>query len=69
MVGVAPKHRFSVAIVGTAVSLVLLGLARSYVTKEKLYRVPLEVLFVGALGAMVAYIVGVLLKSLSIGAL
>lgn len=61
--GVPEEHRFTVAIIGTAVALVLLGAARSYVTKEKMYRGPLEIVFVGALGAVVAYAVGVLFKS------
>lgn len=61
--GVPEEHRFTVAIIGTAVALVLLGAARSYVTKEKMYRGPLEIVFVGALGAIVAYGVGVLFKS------
>ncbi len=61
--GVPQESRFTVAIAGTAVALVLLGAARSYVTKEKMYRGPLEIVFVGALGALVAYGVGVLFKS------
>lgn len=60
-------QRFTVAIVGTAIALALLGGARSYITKEKLYKGPLEILLVGALGAMVAYAVGVFLKSLATG--
>ncbi len=59
-----PGMRFSIAIVGTFVSLILLGAARSYVTREKMYRGPLEIVFVGALGAFVAYGIGVLFKSL-----
>lgn len=62
--GVNPENRFHVAIVGTFVALVLLGGARSYVTREKIYRGPLEIVFVGALGAVVAYGIGVMLKSL-----
>lgn len=65
--GVPEKSRFTVAIIGTAIALVLLGGARSYVTKEKPYRGPLEIVFVGALGAVVAYGVGVFLKSLAAG--
>ncbi len=65
--GVPEEWRFMVAIIGTAISLVLLGVARSYVTKEKLYKGPLEIVFVGAIGAMVAYAVGVFLKSLAAG--
>lgn len=55
--------RFGTAIAGTFVSLVLLGLARSYVTREKLYRGPLEIVFVGALGAFVAYGIGLLFRT------
>lgn len=57
------EDRFTVAIIGTFASLVLLGAARSYVTKEKMYRGPLEIVFVGALGAVVAYGIGILFKS------
>lgn len=55
--------RFSTAIAGTFVALVLLGFARSYVTREKLYKGPLEIVFVGALGAVVAYAIGMLFRS------
>ena len=65
--GIPEEQRFFVAIAGTAIALVLLGAARSYVTKEKMYRGPLEIVFVGALGAVVAYAVGVFLKSLAAG--
>jgi len=64
---VPDEQRFVVAIIATAIALVLLGGARSYVTKEKLYKGPLEIVFVGALGAIVAYAVGVFLKSLATG--
>lgn len=64
---VPDEDRFAVAIAGTAAALVLLGIARSYVTKEKLYRGPFEIVLVGALGALVAYGVGVFLKSLAVG--
>lgn len=57
------EQRFNVAIVGTFVALLLLGAARSYVTREKIYRGPLEIVFVGALGAFVAYGIGFLLRS------
>lgn len=57
------SSRFTVAIVSTFAALVLLGAARSYVTREKMYRGPIEIVFVGALGAFVAYGVGILLRS------
>lgn len=65
--GIAAEDRFSIAIIGTFIALVLLGGARSIVTREKLWRGPLEIVFVGALGAFVAYGVGVLLKSVGAG--
>lgn len=59
---IQPESRFTVAIIGTFVSLVLLGGARSYVTREKMYKGPLEIVFVGALGAFVAYGIGILFR-------
>jgi len=63
--GIATDYRFGVAIGSTIVSLLLLGLTRSIVTKERLLRGPLEVLSVGALGAIAAFGVGVALRSLA----
>lgn len=60
----AQEQRFSVSIVSTLFALLILGLTRSIVTRENLIRGPLEIVSVGALGAVVAYIVGVLLKGL-----
>ncbi len=60
---IGAEHRFSVAIAGTFVALALLGAARSIVTREKLYRGPLEIVFVGALGAIVAYLIGAAFKT------
>jgi VIT1/CCC1 family predicted Fe2+/Mn2+ transporter len=57
------EDRFPVAMFATLFALVLLGLARSQVTKERLLRGPIEIVAVGALGAFVAYGIGVLLKS------
>ena len=54
--------RFTVAIVSTIGALFLLGLTRSVVTRENLVRGPLEIVSIGALGAVIAYIVGVALK-------
>lgn len=65
--GIEPADRFTIAMIGTFVALVLLGGARSVVTREKLWRGPLEIVLVGALGAFVAYGVGVLLKSVAAG--
>lgn len=62
--GVNIDKRFELAAVSTFFALVLLGLTRSIVTKERLLRGPLEIVSVGALGAIVAYVVGVLLKDM-----
>lgn len=63
-----PEGRaFSVTIAGTAVALLLVGLLRSYVTRERLIRGPLEIFTVGMVCAAVAYGVGVMLKGLAVG--
>ncbi len=56
--------RFPVAIVSTFFALVLLGIAKSKITRENILRGPMEIVSVGALGAFVAYGVGVLLRGL-----
>lgn len=58
----SPDARFSIAIVSTFAALALLGLTRSVVTRERLFRGPLEIVSVGAAGAFVAYGIGVLLR-------
>lgn len=63
VLSIEQSSRFVVAIISTFIALILLGAARSYVTREKMYRGPIEIVFVGALGALVAYGVGVLLRS------
>jgi len=55
--------RFTVAIVSTFAALVLLGATRSFVTRERLFRGPIEIVGIGALGAIVAYIIGFLLRN------
>jgi VIT1/CCC1 family predicted Fe2+/Mn2+ transporter len=65
VLGLARDARFPVAIAGTFIALALLGLTRSVVTRERLFRGPLEVVMVGALGAVVAYGIGVLLKGVA----
>jgi VIT1/CCC1 family predicted Fe2+/Mn2+ transporter len=59
----APTQRFSVAVFSTGIALALLGLTKSWVTRERLWRGPIEIVSVGAAGAFVAYGIGVLLKS------
>jgi vacuolar iron transporter family protein len=58
-----PEQRFPTAVISTALALALLGLTKSWVTREQLLRGPIEIVSVGALGAFVAYGIGVLLKS------
>jgi vacuolar iron transporter family protein len=57
-----PERRFSIAVFSTVVALVLLGLTRSLVTRENVIRGPLEIVSIGAIGAVIAYVVGVVLK-------
>jgi VIT1/CCC1 family predicted Fe2+/Mn2+ transporter len=63
LLAVSPDQRFSVAIASTVAALVTLGLCKSWITRERLLRGPLEITSVGAAGALVAYGIGVLLKS------
>lgn len=62
--GLDRDSRFTVAIIGTLAALALLGLTRSIVTKERLFRGPFEVVSVGVLGAIVAYAIGVGLRGI-----
>lgn len=59
--------RFSAAVVATGIALVCLGLLRSWVTRERIFKGPLEVLGIGSLCAVVAYIVGAFLRGLAGG--
>lgn len=61
---VAEESRFAIAVSSTFIALAVLGLTRSIVTRERLLRGPLEIISVGALGAIAAYVVGVLLKGI-----
>lgn len=58
-----PEERFGIAILSTGIALTLLGLTKSWVTRERLWRGPFEIVSVGAAGAFAAYAIGVLLKS------
>src|SRR3989338_4819818 len=60
---ILPEQRFSVAVISTGIALALLGLTKSWVTRENLLRGAIEIVSVGAAGALVAYGIGVLLKS------
>lgn len=61
--------RFTVTVVSAAIALLIVGLLRSYVTRERLIKGPLEILSVGSVCAFVAYYVGVALKGLAGGVL
>ena len=62
--GIEESRRFTVAIIATVIALALLGLTRSITTKERLIRGPIEIIAIGAIGAIVAYIIGVGLRGL-----
>lgn len=65
----SPASRFPSAIGATAAGLLIVGLLRSWVTRERLIKGPLEIMTVGAICAVAAYFVGVLLKGLGTGTL
>lgn len=55
---------FIVAIISTGISLILLGFLRSWVTRQRLFWGLVEIVWLGAMTAAVAYFVGVLLKGI-----
>lgn len=59
---IADTSRFLVTIGSTVVALLLVGLLRSWVTRERLIRGPVEIVSVGLVCAFVAYYIGVALK-------
>jgi VIT1/CCC1 family predicted Fe2+/Mn2+ transporter len=65
MFGAVPgETRLQVAVISTGIALLLLGMLRSFVTKQRPLWGILEVLGVGAICAFAAYGVGVLLKGI-----
>ncbi len=58
---------FLVTIVSTAIALLLVGFLRSYVTRERLIKGPLEIVGIGALCALVSYLVGAALRGFAGG--
>lgn len=54
--------RFTAALVSTTAALLLLGITRSFVTRERIIRGPLEIVGIGLLCAAVAYGVGAALR-------
>lgn len=59
----ARENRFMVAGISALIALLILGFTRSSVTRERIFRGPIEVVGVGTLGAVVAYFIGFALKS------
>ena len=57
------SENFTQAIVGTFLALLLVGVTRSTVTRQRIYRGVLEILLIGTVTASIAYGVGVGLKS------
>lgn len=62
---IAIESRFLITIISTIVALLFVGLLRSWVTRERLIKGPLEILSVGLICAFTAYYVGVALKGLA----
>jgi vacuolar iron transporter family protein len=61
---VPQELKFQVAVFSTGLALVLLGILRSWVTRERMIIGALELLALGAVCAAVAYLVGVLLRGI-----
>lgn len=61
--GVPEAWRFLSALIATTLALILLGIARSSLTQERLFRGTLEIVGVGMFCAAVAYGVGIFLRS------
>ncbi len=59
---IADSSRFVVTIVATGIALLMVGLLRSSVTRERMFRGPMEIVSIGALCATAAYIVGAMLR-------
>jgi VIT1/CCC1 family predicted Fe2+/Mn2+ transporter len=63
LIGVPEAWRFTIAIVATTLALLVLGAARSLVTRERFWHGPIEIAAVGATGAVIAYGIGILSRS------
>jgi len=59
---ISESSRFTVTVVAAAIALLVVGLLRSWVTRERIIRGPLEILGVGSICAFTAYYVGMALK-------
>ncbi|MFA6259634.1 MAG: VIT1/CCC1 transporter family protein [Candidatus Peribacteraceae bacterium] len=62
IIGNAWRHQFTIAAATTFVALVILGITRSAITRERLIRGAMEVVLIGTMGASIAYGVGTLLR-------
>lgn len=66
---IAPENRFAAAIVAAGIALLLVGLTRSVVTKQRPLRGIAEIMAIGAASTAIAYGVGAALRSLADGVL
>jgi VIT1/CCC1 family predicted Fe2+/Mn2+ transporter len=57
-----PQLAFGLALVGAFIALIILGLTRWYLTREKWYKAVFETVLVGTIASSVAYVVGVAFK-------
>lgn len=62
LLGIARENRFEVAAYSAVAALAALGLTRSWVTRERLLRGPIEIILIGAIGAVIAYVIGDVLQ-------
>ena len=62
--GVATKNQFLVSIIATAIALFVVGAARTYVTRVHWLKSGLQMLVVGGVASVAAYLVGALVKNI-----
>lgn len=62
---IAEGSEFTITVISTGIALLLVGFLRSWVTRERIFRGPIEIFSVGMICAAAAYAVGVLLKDVS----
>ncbi len=60
--------RFPAAVVATGIALLVVGFFRSWVTRERMYKGPLEILVIGMTCAAASYAVGMFLRNLGLNA-
>lgn len=64
---VSPERRFGVAVAAAGIALLLVGLTRSYVTRQRPIRGIAEILAIGAASTAIAYGVGAALRGIADG--